>query len=103
MTLITRLVYGTEILSEKITGDADMKDVASKNYVDKLQLLRGVFACCLGLQFTDKDWLTKNFQFMKQHQFHTDYGQKQSALAKERNLGTNLNMLKQLHEQNHNR
>lgn len=92
----TRFGYIPERLPEKILCDADMMHMASENYFDKLQLLRKELDTFLGLHFTDKEWLTKNLQFMQHHKFYTPYAQRRLAPLKEKNLLTNLNMLKKV-------
>lgn len=58
-------------LLESIIKDADLSNLGSKDYMSKLQNLRYEWEHFLGNKYTDPEWHTLNFEFLKNHQYFT--------------------------------
>ncbi|WP_261512345.1 HD domain-containing protein [Chryseobacterium paludis] len=73
-------------LIEKVMCDADMYHLTRPNYPKYEKAIRQEFEKYLGLIYTDEEWMAKNFNFLRAHQFYTDYGQKILSKFKEVNV-----------------
>jgi len=73
-------------LLEKVMCDADLYHLTRPNYSKYEKALRQEFEKYIGLIYTDEEWLEKNFSFLKNHEYYTDYGQKVLAKFKEVNI-----------------
>jgi predicted metal-dependent HD superfamily phosphohydrolase len=71
---------------EKIICDADLFHLTRTNYPKYEKALRLEFEKYLGLIFTDEEWQMQNNDFLKNHQYFTDYGQNILAKFKEVNV-----------------
>lgn len=59
---------------EKIICDADLFHLTRTNYTKYEKALRLEFEKYLGLIFTDEEWQMQNNDFLKNHQYFTEYG-----------------------------
>jgi predicted metal-dependent HD superfamily phosphohydrolase len=73
-------------LLEKVMCDADMYHLTKPNYPKYEKALRQEFEKYLGLIYTDEEWLKKNCNFFKDHQYYTDYGREILTKFKEVNI-----------------
>ncbi|MCS3869243.1 putative metal-dependent HD superfamily phosphohydrolase [Chryseobacterium ginsenosidimutans] len=73
-------------LLEKVMCDADMYHLTKPNYPKYGKALRQEFEKYLGLIYTDEEWLKKNCNFFKDHQYYTDYGREILTKFKEVNI-----------------
>lgn len=71
---------------EKILCDADLFHLTKTNYPKYEKALRLEFEKYLGLVFTDEEWQMENNDFLKNHQYFTEYGQNTLAKFKEVNV-----------------
>ncbi|WP_346984603.1 hypothetical protein [Chryseobacterium sp. POE27] len=71
---------------KKIICDADLFHLTRTNYPKYEKALRLEFEKYLGLIFTDEEWQMQNNDFLKNHQYFTDYGQNILAKFKEANV-----------------
>jgi predicted metal-dependent HD superfamily phosphohydrolase len=71
---------------EKIICDADLFHLTRTNYPKYEKALRLEFEKYLGLIFTDEEWQIENSDFLKNHQYFTEYGKKILAKFKEVNV-----------------
>jgi predicted metal-dependent HD superfamily phosphohydrolase len=71
---------------EKIICDADMFHLTKTNYYQYEKALRLEFEKYLGLIFTDEEWKIKNNDFLRNHQYFTEYGQNILTKFKEVNV-----------------
>ncbi|WEK71338.1 MAG: HD domain-containing protein [Candidatus Chryseobacterium colombiense] len=71
---------------EKIICDADMFHLTRTDYAKYEKALRLEFSTYLGLIFTDEEWQMENNDFLKNHQYFTEYGQQVLAKFKEVNV-----------------
>ncbi|UWX61786.1 HD domain-containing protein [Chryseobacterium oranimense] len=61
-------------LLEKVICDADMYHLTKANYRKYDKAIRKEFEIYLGLVYTDEEWQMKNYRFLTEHQYYTDYG-----------------------------
>ncbi|WP_223560487.1 HD domain-containing protein [Chryseobacterium lathyri] len=73
-------------LIEKVLCDADLYHLALPNYPKYEKAIRQEFEIYLGLAYTDQEWLVKNYNFLKDHEYYTDYGKKILTKFKEVNV-----------------
>ncbi|MFP3597289.1 HD domain-containing protein [Chryseobacterium sp. SIMBA_029] len=73
-------------LLEKVLCDADLYHLTRPNYSKYEKGLRQEFEKYLGLIYTNEEWLKKNCNFFKDHEYYTDYGQKVLTKFKEVNI-----------------
>ncbi len=60
---------------ERIICDADLFHLASEDYAYKAKLLQKELKVFLNLEYSDEFWLSVNIEFLKQHQFHSNFGE----------------------------
>jgi predicted metal-dependent HD superfamily phosphohydrolase len=73
-------------LLERVICDADMYHLTRPNYPKYEKALRQEFEKYLELIYTDEEWLKKNCNFFKDHEYYTDYGQKILSKFKKINI-----------------
>lgn len=71
---------------EKIICDADMFHLTRTNYYQYEKALRLEFEKYLGLIFTNEEWKMENNDFLRNHQYFTEYGQNILTKFKEVNV-----------------
>ena len=73
-------------LIEKVMCDADMYHLTQPTYPKYEKAIRQEFEKYLRLAYTDEEWLVKNCNFLKDHEYYTDYGKKILTKFKEVNI-----------------
>lgn len=73
-------------LIEKILCDADMYHLTRPNYPQYEKAIRAEFEKYLNLMYTDEEWQIKNYNFLTDHTYYTEYGQKILTKFKEVNI-----------------
>jgi len=58
---------------EKIICDADLHHLGNKNFKDRSDIYRAEYEKTTGKVFSDKNWVKKNLNFLKEHKFFTKY------------------------------
>jgi len=85
---------------EKLICDADLSNLASENYFEYLEGLRHEWAVFLNQSYTDEEWYTLNYKFVKKHRFYSDAAQELYAEQWERNRKALKKMRNEVREQN---
>jgi predicted metal-dependent HD superfamily phosphohydrolase len=70
--LATDLTTSPRTLAEQVLCDADMVHLASEEFWEHADALRGEWQVLLGHTYTDEQWMSKQIDFMKARQFHTE-------------------------------
>jgi len=83
---------------ERVICDADMHHVATKEYLERTELLRQELAVTSNHNFNTQDWISTNINFLKAHTFFTNYAQSYMTERKEKNLKKLRNRLKEVKE-----
>ena len=73
-------------LLEKVMCDADMYHLTKANYAKYSKAIRQEFETYLGLVYTNQEWQMKNYQFLTEHQYFTDYGKEILSRFKDVNI-----------------
>ncbi|MGG5207681.1 HD domain-containing protein [Chryseobacterium sp. MIQD13] len=81
-------------LLEKVMCDADMYHLTQTDYPKYSKAIRQEFETYLGLVYTDEEWQAKNCNFLIEHQYFTDYGQK--ILSRFKNVNIQLSQYSKL-------
>jgi len=92
----TRMPQNPISKSEKILCDSDLFHLGTKSFMSKNKLLRKEFEFFLNENYSERDWIQLNIEFLGQHQFHTTYGKEILKPIKQeniKNLKTYLNKL----------
>lgn len=82
----TKIPQQPKTLLERIICDADLYHLSSASYFDRSYLLRQELENHFGQKHTDVEWLQINYDFLKDHKYHTDYGRKVLEKGKQQNL-----------------
>ncbi|MDN3664058.1 HD domain-containing protein [Algibacter miyuki] len=82
----TKMPQSPESTLECIMCDADLLHLSSNNYLFKSELLRMEWKEYMGLVFTDQEWYQLNLDFLKNHNYHTNYGKNVLQIKKENNI-----------------
>jgi predicted metal-dependent HD superfamily phosphohydrolase len=72
---------------ERIIKDADQCHLANDNYPNILQELRKEWELTLYKKYSDEDWFNLNIEFLKNHQYHTEFAKDNWQNLKEKNRG----------------
>lgn len=83
--LSTQMPQQPRSMVDKVLCDADLAHLAGPMCVDKSMMLRKELQA-KGRSFTDEEWKVFNQAFMRQHQYHTEYGQTELEEGKLKNL-----------------
>lgn len=75
----------TNLISE-ILCDADLHHLGTKEFYNKSQLLRNEIILKENCTFSEVEWIRKNIDFLKAHQFFTDYAKRVYGFQKAENL-----------------
>lgn len=73
-------------LMEEIVNDADTAHIGSKEYFDKLGLLRTEWESRLGKKYEEEEWLKLNIEFLEEHQFFTGLAKSKYGTRKRKNM-----------------
>ncbi|MXS71552.1 HD domain-containing protein [Flavobacteriaceae bacterium W22] len=82
----TRYAHVPASLTEKIIRDADMYHLCKPNYPFYEELLRIELEINQGLYLKDKEWQSKNYEFLRNHEYYTEYGRTVLSQFKEINV-----------------
>ena len=89
---ISKIIAATQIdfpprsLLEQIIKDADTYHLSKPNYPHYLNKLREEWFEILGKDIPEDQWLQLNLDFLKQHNYYTQYGKKKLAKRKRLNI-----------------
>ncbi len=86
LILATRFNFIPKNKLEKIIKDADNAHLATENYLTSLEQLRKEWEMSINKKYSNSDWFILNIEFLKKHQYHTEFAQKEWQILKERNL-----------------
>lgn len=70
---------------QEIICDADLKHLATDDYIFQASLLRKEWELVLGRTFTDRQWYLENLQLFSKHTYFTSYAQQHWQKGKEKN------------------
>ena len=73
-------------LHEEIIKDADTSHIGSKTYLSKLGLLRTEWEKRQDTQYTEKEWLSLNLDFLDKHKYYTALAQTKYNNRKRKNI-----------------
>lgn len=92
----TRFDQKPKTLAERVLNDADFIHLSKKSYFDKVLLLKSELEVAKGIKIVDSEWYEENLQFLKSHQYTTEYGKTVLKPKLERSIETQAKMLKKL-------
>lgn len=92
----TRIDQIPKTLTERVLNDADFIHLSKKSYFDKLLLLKREMEQFNGTKMSDAEWYQENLEFLKSHQFYTEYGKTVLYPKVEKNVDTQTKMLRKL-------
>jgi len=96
LILATKMGHQFNNELEQIIMDADCAHLGSKNFENKLELLRKEWESTEGKKFSDTEWMEINIDFLtKGHKYYTDYALKKWSKGKNKNVSK---LLKTLHK-----
>jgi hypothetical protein len=81
---------------EEIIRDADLSNLAEPLYLIESQALRDEWAFLSDEEMDDKTWHTMNYDFIKNHEYHSEAAQNLYNKAKKKNLKSVKKKLKEL-------
>lgn len=94
--LSTKIDQKPSTLIERVLNDADFIHLSKKSYFDKLLLLKSELERTHNEKIIDVEWYEQNLEFLKSHQFYTEYGKTVLNPKVEKNEDTQYKMLKKL-------
>ena len=94
--LSTKIDQKPSTLIERVMNDADFIHLSKKSYFDKLLLLKSELERTRKEKIIDVEWYEQNLEFLKSHQFYTEYGKTVLNPKVEKNEDTQYKMLKKL-------
>jgi predicted metal-dependent HD superfamily phosphohydrolase len=71
---------------EKIMCDADLSHLGRKTFIERNNLFRVEFEYYFRRKLTESEWLIKSIEFVSQHNFFTDYAQREFSQIQNENL-----------------
>ncbi|MCI5082315.1 MAG: DUF5706 domain-containing protein [Saprospiraceae bacterium] len=71
---------------EEVIQDADLNNLGSGRYNEVLAGLRHEWKVFLGKEYTDEEWHKMNYQFIKNHEYHTEVAQQDFQEPLQENL-----------------
>lgn len=81
---------------EKIIRDADYYHLANKDYLASSESLKVELKKTMNLDFTDLQWATENLNFLRNHNFYSDYALQYWQVKKEKNIQRILKRISQI-------
>ena len=84
--LSTRLPQQPRTQIEKVICDADLFHLSNKSFETKSKLLREEWKATGFRDMSDQEWIQHNIDFMREHKYHTPYGQTLLAEGKKKNI-----------------
>jgi predicted metal-dependent HD superfamily phosphohydrolase len=82
----TRMPQSPKNLMEEVLCDADLYHLSSDYFFSQGEKLREEWAATNQQNVNDADWVTMNIQFLKQHNYFTNYGKTVLEKKKQKNL-----------------
>lgn len=92
----TQLPQNPQNLLEEIVSDADMFHLSTRDYWCKNQLLKRELELLTQSEVRNDQWCFENLNFLRQHQYHTEYGKNVLSKHKQANLSKNVQKLESL-------
>lgn len=86
LIMATKFGYSPSNKLEKIIKDADNIHLADKNYPNTLQQLRDEWELSSNKKYCNEDWYHLNVDFLKKHQYYTNFAKDNWQNLKELNL-----------------
>ncbi len=92
ITTVSEAIKATEMpqspkdIVGQVLCDADLSHLAGDNLLETAQSLRSELATTKDKEFTDKEWVKYNIQFLDQHTYFTEYGKTVLEKGKRKNL-----------------
>lgn len=96
--LATTMPQKPQTLLQHIICDADLAHLGKTCFESKSNKLRKEWVLYCGKNFTDKEWIMLNIEFLDGHQFHTEYAKTHYGQQKEENKKMLIDQLKNLSE-----
>ena len=90
----TKLPQNPTISIAEVLCDADLFHVSTLNFFYRKLLLRKEWKTELGKSFTDLEWHHVNHDFLRNHQYFTEYGKKVLAKGQHENILKVENLIK---------
>lgn len=88
----TQLPQTPKNLLEEVICDADMFHLSTDDYWSKNQLLKRELELLTKSQVRNDQWCFENLNFLRQHQYHTEYGK--NVLSKRKRAFLSMNVQK---------
>ncbi len=82
----TKLPQNPKTLPQKIICDADLAHLGKKNFTTRNSMLRKEWSIFNDQKYTDEQWINMNIDFLKNHNYHTEFAQKNYAQQKKENI-----------------
>lgn len=92
----TRIEEKPSTLIERVLNDADFFHLSKKTYFDTLLLLKRELEQSNGDTMSDGDWYEQNLEFLRSHQYYTEYGKTVLGPKIEKNIEAQSKMIKKL-------
>ncbi|MEP0984365.1 HD domain-containing protein [Ekhidna sp.] len=90
----TKLPQNPTTQLAEVLCDADLFHVSTPNFFYRKLLLRKEWETELGTTFTDLEWHHVNHDFLRNHQYFTEYGKKVLAKGQDKNILKVENLIK---------
>ena len=84
--IATKIPQNPTNIYESIICDADLFHLGTRSFESKIEMLRREWSKYLELEYSDDEWKDLSIEFMKQHRFHTKYGEEILEPIKQENL-----------------
>lgn len=85
---------------QRIMADADLYHLSDSSFEEKAQQLRLEWGVILNKTYSDEAWAKQNVDFLKTHQYFTDYAKMELQPKKEKVIKTQKKLHKKLKEKN---
>ena len=95
----TKMPQSPTTLLQKILADADLYHLSEKSFEEKGQALRAEWFNVFERKYTDEEWAKQNIDFLKKHQYFTNYGQTVLEPKKAKVIKTQKKLKKQFKEE----
>lgn len=84
--MATKMPQKPTTIYERIICDADLFHLGRKNFYEVNEQLRAEWELVGKEHYTDLQWFTMNIGFLRNHDFHTNYGKKILEPVKQENI-----------------
>lgn len=92
----TQMPQNPRTILEEVICDADLIHLSAEDYPNRLSMLREEWESTFGKKNSERSWLTSNIDFLANHFYLTNYGQKVLEERKEKNISHLLLLLQTL-------